>query len=213
MYNNYYLYSRINEYYQNGLCQMTYSLHAYRYLKMSVRDLYPRTGIVVQGAFQHAPWNTEQFGYIYFMYGRVYLPGVARHHSLRLSGAWQQQKTKDFMFSSSLSFPRGYMQNRTEKLSIGTIDYSMPLCYPDWSLTSLMYLKRLCTNFFCDIARNQYHNRQSKWNNDNLLSVGIDLLADVHLLQINFPINLGVRTAYVPEMKEVQPSLLFSVSF
>jgi len=216
-YNRSYIYSQITDSYQYGLGEMSYSFQAYRYLKMSVRDLAPRLGLIAQGTFHHAPWNTEQLGYIYYVYGRVYLPGVARHHSLRLSGAWQQQATKYLMFNSILRFPRGYMNYRTERLSIGTIDYSMPLCYPDWSLIRLIYLKRLCTNLFCDIAQNQYEVRnentsQIYWRKDKLNSVGVDLLADVNLLQIIFPINIGIRTVYVPETGKIQPSLLFSVT-
>ena len=214
-YNNYYLYSPTTKSYQHGLWEMGYTLQAYRYLKMSVRDLYPRLGFLGQGAFVHIPWN-ERFGSIYYLYGRAYLPGIALHHSLRLSGAWQQQKPKDFRLGSLLLFPRGYAQKVAEKLNIGTIDYSMPLFYPDWSLNKLVYLKRLRTNLFCDVAQNEYRfvqNNQLKWQKDNLLSLGIDLLADVNLLQIYFPIDVGVRIAYVPDRKEIYPSLLFSVIF
>ena len=214
-YTNNYLYSQVTDSYQYGLWEMGYSFQAYRYLKMSVRDLAPRLGIVLQGTFQHTPWNNEQLGYIYYLHGRVYLPGAAPHHSLRLSGAWQQQETKYFMFNSILRFPRGYMKYGTEKLGVGTIDYSMPLCYPDWSITRLLYLKRLYTNLFCDVAQNQYRiraNNQLISQKDNLCSLGVDLLADVHLLQISFPINMGIRTVYIPDTGEIQPSLLFSVN-
>ena len=210
-YHNSYLYSRVTDDYQYGLWQINYGLQAYRYLKMSVRDLAPRVGFLAQGAFVHTPWN-EQLGYIYYMYGRAYLPGVARHHSLRLSGAWQQQKTNSFMFGTMLNFPRGYINGRTEKLNIGTIDYSLPLCYPDWNMSFLAYMKRLSANLFCDVAQNQYRTT-NQWRQEKLFSIGIDFLADVNLLQINFPINMGIRTVYVPEYKEVQPTLLFSVTF
>ena len=214
---NNYLYSPTTESYQKGLWEMGYSFQAYRYLKMSVRDLAPRAGILAQGAFQHAPWNSKQLGHIYYVYGRVYLPGIARHHSLQLSGIWQQQAPKYFMFNSIVRFPRGYLRNITEKLSIGTVDYSLPLCYPDWNITRLVYLKRMSANLFCDIAQNQYRKRDSNanriiWQKDNLRSIGIDLLADVNLLQINFPVKTGIRTVYVPDTGEIQPSLLFTVA-
>ena len=210
-FNNHYLYSPTTKNYQHGLWEMGYSLQTYRYLKMSVRDLSPRLGFLAQGAFVHMPWN-EQLGYIYYIYGRAYLPGIANHHSLRLSGAWQQQKVKDYILSSLLMFPRGYALGRTEKLRIGTVDYSMPLFYPDWSLSKLVYLKRLRTNLFCDIAQNEYRLKEDNIVK-NLLSVGVDLLADVNLIQIYFPISMGVRIAYVPKTEMISPSLLFSVSF
>ena len=218
LYNNSYIYTPAMDDYQYGLSEMAYSIRAYRYMKTSVRDLAPRLGILVQGVYKHAPWNTEQLGHIYYMYGRVYLPGFGRHHSLQFSGAWQQQKTSMFMFGSLLRYPRGYLKGRTEKLAVGTVDYSLPLCYPDWNWSFLMYLKRLRTNLFCDVAQNQYRvtnqtSNQRIWLKDEMFSVGIDLLADVNLLQIYFPINLGLRTVYVPQTKELQPSLLFNITF
>jgi len=216
-YNNYYLYSPTSKDFQYGFWEMSYSVQAYRYLKMSVRDLAPRVGIVVQGAYRHTPWNA-QFEHIYYLYGRVYLPGVAPHHSLRMSGAWQKQEPKEYLFGTWLNFPRGYYNDRTEKLSIETIDYSLPIFYPDWNWSFLVYLKRIYGNLFCDMAQNQYRVRntatqQISWHRENLCSVGIDLLADVHLMQITFPINMGIRTVYIPETGEIQPSLLLSVTF
>jgi hypothetical protein len=216
-YDNSYLYPQITGNRWDGLYEMGYSLQAYRYLKTSVRDLAPRLGFTVQGSFRHTPWNTGLLGYIYCVYGRVYLPGVARHHSLQLTGAWQQQETDQYLFGSLLKFPRGYARGRTEKLSIGSIDYSLPLVYPDWNWSFFVYLKRLRTNLFCDVARNRYRAfnptvNQVEWQKNRLLSTGIDLLADVNLLQINFPVSVGIRTVYVPDKNEVQPSLLFNVT-
>ncbi len=216
-YNSSYLYSQETDTYQPGLWELGYSLQVYRFLKTSRRDLAPRFGALVQGVFQHAPFNSEQLGYIYYMYGRVYLPGVVRHHSLQISAVWQQQKPNDLMFGTLINFPRGYSNRGTEKLSMATFNYSLPLMYPDWQWSFLVYAKRLRTNLFCDIAENRYRMldrniNQLFWQSDRMLSVGIDLLADVNLLQINFPINLGVRTVYVPETGKVQASLLFNVT-
>jgi len=216
-YDNRYFYSPKLDNYRYGLWTVSYALQTYRYLKTSMRDLAPRLGVMAQGAFVHTPWNFDQYGFIYYLHGRVWLPGIARHHSLRLSAAWQQQKTNYYLFGSSPLFPRGYAQNhRSEKLKIGTVDYSMPLCYPDWNLTGLVYLKRLRTNLFCDIARNEYHIRENnivKLKKDDLLSIGIDLLVDVNLLRIYFPINTGLRIAYMPDTGKIYPRLLFSVTF
>ena len=216
-YDNSYLYSLTSKEFQYGMWEMDYSVNMYRYLRMSERDLYPRLGIVLQGAYKHAPWN-EQLGCIYYLFGRTYLPGVAQHHSLRLSGAWQSQKPEEYLFGTWIRFPRGYQNYyRTEKLSIVTADYSLPIAYPDWNVSFLMYLKRLTTNIFCDFAQNQYRKTDSsknlKWYRDNMYSMGVDLLADVHLLQISFPINMGIRTVYAPEFHDVQPSLIMSVTF
>ena len=215
LYDNRYLYSRETGDYQYGLNRLHYSLVFARLLKTSMRDLAPRLGFLVQGAFMHAPWN-EQYGHIYFLYGRAYLPGVARHHSLRIAGAWQEEKPKVLMLGSILPFPRGYLRGYSEILKLATIDYSMPLCYPDLALSSLIYLKRLQANLFCDVAQNRYQigrNNRIIWHKEDLLSVGVDLLADVNLLRFAFPLKLGIRTVYVPETEIMQHALLFSVDF
>ena len=208
IYDNRYMYSqKINDY-QTGFYRLSYGVVTHRYLKTSLRDLAPRLGFLAQAAFLHSPWNKDQFGDIYYLYGRVFLPGVAPHHSLRLTGGWQHQKIKTYMSLSLLPFPRGYLRVFSEKLTFINFDYSLPLFYPDWNLSFLIYLKRLQANMFCDIARNRLADRKN-----DLHSIGIDLLADVNLMRIHFPFNIGIRTAYLPESREIKPLLLFSVNF
>jgi hypothetical protein len=192
---------------------LTYTTQVYRYLKTSLRDLYPRFGWLAQIGLQHDPWIGKEYGYRYLLYGRVYLPGIGRHHSLRLSTAWQQQVNENSVFRTALiNFPRGYENNWTEELIISTIDYSMPLLYPDLSVGPLVYFKRIQANFFCDIGQNRYRTSGSR-ETDALRSGGIDLLADVNFLRFEFPFTIGIRTTYVPERKQLYPSLLFSVNF
>jgi hypothetical protein len=211
-----YFYSPSAGNYRYGLLESVYGISFHRYLKSSIRDLAPRWGIVLQTALKHIPDNIRSFGYMYYVFGRVYLPGIARHHSLQLSGGWQEQKPKEYLFGSMLAFPRGYINGQTEKLRIGLAEYSFPFLYPDRNLSFLVYLKRLSANLFCHAAENRYrvYNRQSyRWQSDQLLSIGADILADVNFLRSYFPVNIGLRTVYVPETKEIQPHLLFKISF
>ena len=215
LYDNRYIYLPEKNSYQSGMYRLNYSFLFYRYQKTSLRDLAPRLGIMAQSSYLYAPWN-EQFGNIYFLYARAYLPGVARHHSLRIAGAWQHETPTHYLLGSMLSFPRGYIREEygaTEKLKLATLDYSLPLCYPDWNVGFLFYLKRLHANLFCDVAQNNYRTRRSVWVKDELYSVGVDLFADVNILRINFPFNIGIRTAYVPETGNYRQTLMFSVDF
>ncbi|MDR3093655.1 MAG: hypothetical protein LBU62_03295 [Bacteroidales bacterium] len=211
-YSSNYLYSQSAGGYQFGLLEAVYRMTFYRYQKAAMRDLAPRWGVVLQAALKNAPLYEGQFGYMYNIYGRFYLPGVAKHHSLQLSGGWQQQKAGEYIFGSMLAFPRGYVTGHTEQLSIGLAEYRFPFLYPDKNLTFLVYLKRLSANLFCHAAGNRYQTR-SGWQSDQMLSIGADILADVHFLRLFFPVNIGIRTVYVPATKDIQPSLLFSVSF
>jgi hypothetical protein len=207
-----YLYSNTTNDYRHGLGAIIYSIHLFRYLKTATRDLAPPWGVALQTAFKHAPYHTGLFGYMYFMYGRVYLPGIAKHHSLQLSAGWQAQKNKEYTFGSMLAFPRGYVDGRTEKLAVGLAEYRFPFLYPDRNLACFVYLKRLSANIFCHAANNRYQARNI-WQSENLLSVGADIMADVNFLRIYYPVNIGLRTVYVPETKDIQPHLLFQISF
>jgi hypothetical protein len=216
-YRNSYLYSHQDRHYTKGIAELRYTLSAYRYLKMAAIDIAPRLGGVIRAAYHHAPSGSEQLGSIYYLYGRLYLPGIGRCHSLQLSGAWQRQHTKEYLFGSLINFPRGYANGRTEKLGIGSLDYALPLLYPDWQWSHFIYIKRLKTNVFCDFARNSYriaaNGNRILWRNDRLFSTGIDLTGDVNFFRINFPVNIGIRTTFVPETQKVYPSLLFNVAF
>lgn len=216
-YSSSYLYSPSAGDYQHGLLEVGYSFNAYRYLKPSLRDLAPRFGGILQAAYYHTPANTGQLGHIYCIYGRMYIPGIGRHHSLQLSGAWQEQKTKYFLFGTRLNFPRGYANGRTEKLALGSIEYALPLFYPDCNLGFLVYLKRVRASLFCDAGKSSYRQTaatigQPTWVSDRMLGLGTDLLADVNLLRIHFPVSIGIRTVYVPDRNRIQPSLLLNVA-
>jgi hypothetical protein len=44
-------------------------------------------------------------------------------------------------------------------------------------------------------------------------SFGTELTADVNIMRFYAPINIGIRTSYLPEMENVYFDLLFSVDF
>ncbi|MDR1865358.1 MAG: hypothetical protein LBR08_07280 [Bacteroidales bacterium] len=211
-YNSGYFYSGGTGKDQDGFLESSYSLVFSRYLKTSVRDMAPAWGVVLQTAWKHAPSGSGLFGYMYFVHGRTFLPGLLKHHSLQLSGGWQQQKAKLYGFGSMLAFPRGYATGYSDQLKVGLAEYSFPLLYPDGNLWVLAYLKRISANLFCHAADNRYRLRNG-WQSDRMLSVGADILADVHFLQFFFPVNIGIRTIYVPETGIFQSHLLFHIAF
>ncbi|MDR1672091.1 MAG: hypothetical protein LBS09_01300 [Bacteroidales bacterium] len=211
-----FFFSNEQGHHQSGFLESLYGIAFYRYLKTAVRDLAPAWGVTLQGAFKHAPANENLFSSMYYVYGRTYLPGLARHHSLQLSVGVQRQHAGEYLFGSMLAFPRGYATGRTEQLNIALAEYAFPFLYPDKNLAFLVYLKRLSANLFCHAAENRYRivwQQSYVWQSDRMLSVGADLLADVHLLRITYPVNMGLRAVYIPERKEFQSSLLFQVSF
>ena len=55
-----------------------------------------------------------------------------------------------------LEKPRGYhFQYQTRQQWAFKTDYALPLLSPDWSIGSLIYIRRLRANLFYDLSRNQ----------------------------------------------------------
>ncbi|HEY4786074.1 MAG TPA: hypothetical protein VIH57_08490, partial [Bacteroidales bacterium] len=198
-----------------GMDYLTYGLNAYSYLQMSYRDLAPKWGLSVSSRITSTPLDNIQFRSIWYVLGRLYLPGLLNHHSLQLSLGYQEQEPSRWIYSSRLAFPRGYLSRTSYRLTAFTSDYSFPIFYPDFSLGALLYVKRIRGNLFFDIANNYrtYAIRQNQrlWETEQLSSYGFDLTSDFHVLRIIFPINAGVRMIYIPQLKQYSSQLLLSV--
>ncbi|MDR0907205.1 MAG: hypothetical protein LBM63_01130 [Rikenellaceae bacterium] len=143
------------------------------------RDFLPRWGLTVQGNYMMNPTN-RSFRSLYLLYGRTYLPGLGPHHSTTLRGSWQQalgdKNTRPMMFQAKALFPRGARYDfATQSWASGSLDYQLPVWYPDSGIPSVLYFKRLRLNLFADYARWQ-DNLLSQWH--TLYSYGGDLIVD-----------------------------------
>ena len=115
---------------------------------MSYREFNPRWGYGLRADYFQAAGNGD-FGKISSIYGRLYLPGIGRHHSLMLRTAAQYQSSAKFVFSNKILYPRGANVNTaTKELYCYFADYQLPLCYPDWGIKGVVYVKRLRLNLF-----------------------------------------------------------------
>ncbi len=200
-----------NNYYQ-GLHYINYGVSFYRYTKMAIRDIFPRFGVSSFFKAQTTPFENKLFNEIYAASARLYLPGILNNHSLQLRYAFQKQSPLRYLYGSMISFPAGYTSQRSEELHAANITYALPLVYPDFHLGPVLYMKRIRTHFFYDIASNKYQSKPNIITHDILRSVGTDIIADVHFLRIMFPFQVGARVAYLPEEKSFFSQAIFSVN-
>jgi hypothetical protein len=80
-----------------------------------------------------------------------------------------------------------------------SLAYRLPLCYPDWSLGSLAYFKRIKGGVFYDYATNNISSTSSA-NTNVYRSTGLELRSDMQILRFIAPFDLGVRTIYTPDL-------------
>ena len=123
---------------------------------------------------------------------------------MELKSGWKMRsRTPVSIFMvTGFRFPRGYKNIISKELELYSVDYVLPLAYPDFNLSSLLYLKRIRTGLFYDYGAGtgnyyfknsgsgqtleSYHNYKETFR-----SFGFELMADFYILRIPFMISGG----------------------
>jgi len=208
----------------NDVQTLEYRLLAYRQVLSSRRDLRPRWAQVLDLNFRHGPFGKTDMGSVASARTVVFVPGLAKHHSLRLSAAVQKHvrgdrrpNTINYAFPNLINYPRGVTAREDDNLASVSADYAFPLFYPDWSLPPVIYLKRIHANLFIDHARAgnslPMPDGTVRKTRESLNSVGLDLVGTLHLFRIFSPMDLGVRAIYRPEEKKFRFDVLAAFGF
>lgn len=177
-------------------------------IKSTQWDWFPKWGQTVRLYYRVAPFDPNWTANLFAVTGNFYFPGIAKHHGFKLNLAYQERNVDGFIFSDYITYPRGYTQQYSTELTKVTLDYWLPLLYPDFSVTSLAYIKRLSANVFYDYAISNLSTSES-----DLQSMGVDLIANVNLLRFFAPFELGLRSIYRPEYADFQFMFIYSINF
>jgi hypothetical protein len=226
----YYLHERVFNYNLPGLISgaevgPNQSLHALQtslayasQLRQSARDVAPRGGGTLLVTYRTTPFGTKLQASQVGGQGSVYLPGLARHHALRLRGGYQYQQQAQYNFASTISYLRADSYLSFDNLTVGSIDYSLPLAFTHWRVGRVLYVQRLRATVFADLAQGNslitaVNNPQVQRRvTQNLQNYGVDLLALFNVFHLRTPVEAGVRVAYSSYLQQVvvQP-LAFSI--
>ena len=186
-----------------SLSTLTYGLSYARSLKLSQRDLGPRWGQTISTTLRNTPFGGILAGWQWGTSVSVYLPGLGKHHSLRLRGAYQQQWGRTdvrnvYQFSSAIAYPRGAAYYVAyDQLRLGAAEYRLPLISPHWTLGRLLYIQRVKSMLFTDYASGLSRLREGttlatvrgdEW------TAGADVSATFNLLRFQLPLEVGLRT-------------------
>ncbi len=120
------------------------------------------------------------------------LPGLARMHRVGLSAGGAFQKSDGYTFESGGVYPRGYAYAEQSGVLVGSLDYRLPLGYPDVGLGGLVYVKRLKADLFYD------HGIVGEGGEFSMMrSAGLELVADTSFLRSLGALGLGVRASWL----------------
>ena len=169
--------------------------------RMALSEFQPRWGLSARFGYTTNPTNSD-FRSLRSASLGAWLPGVVRPHGTRVKVAWQQAAGKNdalFMFQMKDVFPRGARYDfSARQWRSASLDYQLPVWYPESGITSVLYFKRVRLNLFADYARWQGFGstgsatvssgsstsavRRGSWH--RLYSYGADIILDLSPLRL-----------------------------
>lgn len=110
--------------------------------------------------------------------GHFYFPGIMRTHSFNIGFAWQRQDTlQHYSFSYSFPFSRGYDLFSFPQMWMYSLNYTLPVAYPDVGFADIAYFKRINANIFYDKSFGKTVDTKAQ----HFASCGAELSFDVNL--------------------------------
>ncbi len=125
------------------------------------RDFLPPWAVALSATYALNP-ESDTFGHLAVVYGKLYTPGFAKHHSLSLAATYQTSiggfhsstVLSGLAFKSTKLLPRGFSSADIENNNYvaTSLNYQFPICYPDGGWRGVIYFKRLRLNLGADYA-------------------------------------------------------------
>jgi hypothetical protein len=147
--------------YSEGVHQLSLGVGFSDQVRMSHRDFLPPWAVALSASYTLNP-TTDDFGHLAVLYGKVYTPGFAKHHSLSFAASYQTSIggfQSDYIlsgltFRSTKLLPRGFSSyDINNKNYIATsLNYQLPIWYPDGGWSGVIYFKRIRLNMGSDYA-------------------------------------------------------------
>lgn len=177
---------------------LSVGVNLYSVLNMAHRDIFPRKGYGMNIQFSGVPFSGENFGALLYSSLYLYTPGLMKGHGLRIYASAQKQFTegKNYLMANVISFPSGYLERYSKWAASINAQYAMPLYTGDISLTPFLYIKRFKLTPFISYCKNA-----SQTGHEDLYSAGGELVLDLNLLTISYPLSLGIRVGYTGEKR------------
>jgi hypothetical protein len=195
------------EFTRDRVNSLDYRLVLYAQSRQSEKDLQPRWGQFAELNYRHTPFDPDPKNSIFAAEGWFYLPGIAKHQGIRIYAGYQDRDQYYSTYSGMLTIPRGYSGIYADRAFSGSVGYMAPLFYPDWNAGPVFYLKRIKAAAYYDYMVSYDYSP-----NNTFQSISLDLTADFHLFRLFVPLELGLRTSYLPEEQDVVFQLLYSVN-
>lgn len=213
--------SALKNLYPGNYQALSYRIYCYNLLRQSNQSIMPKWGQVLDIVYRNTPMGNTDLGTLSGVQSVLYFPGFAKNDGFRIYQGFQSKKFSNsrYNFSNFVRTPRGFYSYQSNKMYSLSADYKFPICYPDFSVGKLAYIKRIKSTAFYDYAWLSVPTRDKDgviYPNSlemNMKSLGVELTSDLHILRFFAPIEIGVRSIYRPDYQDFQFNILFSIDF
>ncbi len=177
--------------FSEGLHKVSLGVNYSDNVRMAHRDFLPRWGYGLSLNYAFNPSN-HNFGDLVSVYAQGYLPGFARHNSLRLAFSYQTSVGgykfpsgyTPLTYRSTRLIPHGYSSADilSNHYTAFSADYQFPLCYPEGGIPSVLFIKRIRMNLGGEYAQfRDMRLRGEGWR--RIWAVGGDITFDVNVFR------------------------------
>ena len=187
--------------YKEGVHLLQFGAGFQDVVRLAHKDFLPRWGQVISLNYALNPLN-KSFAHLVSIYGKAYFPGIVRHHSLSLEAVYQtslggfdhDKALSNLAFHSGRLIPRGFyaadIENRNYVAT--SLNYALPVWYPDGGLGPVIHFKRVRLNLGCDYASFNHKEMYIGGNNSissrlerhRIISYGGDISVDFNLFRM-----------------------------
>ena len=167
---------------------MSTEIDFYWLKRSAYQNLAPKMGLKTSFQFQ-TNFNSTDNQRI-FASTKLYLPGLARNHSFRLSSAYQKELlSNSFQYMDIFQYARGFELVPNDEYLRFSAEYSFVLSYPDMGFAGITYFKRVSANLFYDYGQSSFVKNNL---NTNYQSAGVEIIFENTILNL-VPMGFGVR--------------------
>ena len=179
--------------YREGLHKLTFGIGYSNSVQLAHRDFITPRGCVLSASYALNPTN-DHFSNLISVYGKLYTPGFAPHNSLTAAatyqtsiGGFKNPAGESFLsYKSARLIPRGFDSNdiNSRNYFAASLDYQLPVWYPEGGIPSVLYFKRIRLNLGADYGQfDAFDYRKGRTETRRIHSFGGDLYVDFNVFR------------------------------
>lgn len=182
-----------------------YQFYVLNYSKSTIRDFESPWLQNIRLDYKHSVEGTDyDYGELKAVQCLFHFPSVFKHHVLKIKGGYQIKDTANYVLRDVIFLARSFssMKRGKETKSL-SVSYACPLSYPDLSVGSVYYLKRIRGEVFYDVTFKD----ETKYS-----SIGCEVYGENFFARLPIPFENGVRISYQEQTENISAQFLFRLA-